>query len=96
MAKFRKSLHFDELERSESDREENLVCEDRDQSPLQLRRNNVVGSQNHAPSYESTTLRDRILTTFQKSFVSVSLFNFMDVSSISNWLNFVFTISSIH
>ena len=67
-------------------------------SPFQLRRNiYVVGSQNlHPPSYESTTLRDRILTTFQKSFVSVSLFNFMDVSSISNWLNFVFTISSIH
>ena len=65
-------------------------------SPLQLQRNNVVGSQNHAPSYESTTLRDRILTAFQESFVSVSLFNFMDVSSISNWLNFVFTISSIH
>lgn len=33
MAKFRKSLHFDELESSESDREENLVCEDRDLSP---------------------------------------------------------------
>ena len=33
MAKFRKSLHFGELESSESDREENLVCEDRDLSP---------------------------------------------------------------
>ena len=33
MAKFRKSLHFDELESSESEREENLVCDDRYLSP---------------------------------------------------------------
>ena len=83
MAKFRKSLHFDELESSESDRKENLVCEDRDLSPPAPKKQRRWQSKPPAKLREYDTEGSNIDNIPEELYVS----------SISNWLNFVFTMT---